>query len=61
MHEVPVEDVKDLDLDVILFQACQHYEADQYEILSDRQRRRPELQPVHTAVGCAVQYWDVHA
>jgi hypothetical protein len=39
VHEVPVEQVRDLDLDCILFQSAQHYLTDQYEMLSDAQRR----------------------
>jgi hypothetical protein len=41
VHEVPAEEVKDLDLDVILFQSRQNYEVDQYEILSAEQRVCP--------------------
>jgi glycosyltransferase involved in cell wall biosynthesis len=40
VHEVPVEQVRDLELDCILFQSAQHYVKDQYEILSDAQRQR---------------------
>ena len=38
VHEVPAEQVRDLDLDCILFQSPQHYLRDQYELLSDAQR-----------------------
>src|SRR5918996_87273 len=35
VHDVPVENVRDLDLHCILFQSKRHYLEDQYEILSD--------------------------
>src|SRR5438105_3021042 len=41
VHNVPVEAVRDLRLDCILFQAHRHYLEDQYEILSESQRRLP--------------------
>jgi hypothetical protein len=47
VHEVPAEEVKDLDLDVILFQSRQNYEVDQYEILSAEQRRLPRVYIEH--------------
>jgi hypothetical protein len=43
VHEVPAEEVKDLDLDVILYQSRQNYEVDQYEILSEEQRELPRI------------------
>jgi hypothetical protein len=39
VHEVPAEQVPDLDLDCILFQSPQHYLRDQYDLLSDAQRQ----------------------
>ncbi len=41
VHDVPVEAVRDLPLDCILFQSRQHYLADQHQLLSERQRRLP--------------------
>ncbi len=46
-HEVPVEQVKDLDLDIILFQAERNYLKDQYEILSESQLRLPKMYLEH--------------
>ena len=39
--EVPAERVRDLDLDVVLFQSRRNYLIDQFEVLSDRQRALP--------------------
>ena len=36
VHEIPIECVRELDLDLILFQSPQNYLADQFEILRDR-------------------------
>ena len=47
MHDVPIDHVKDLELDVILFQHRKNYEIDQYEILSERQRRLPKVYLEH--------------
>lgn len=47
VHEVPVERVPELALDCILFQARQHWEEDQYRVLSERQRRLPRLYLEH--------------
>jgi hypothetical protein len=41
VHDMPVDQVKSLDFDCILFQARQHYLNDQYEFLSESQRRLP--------------------
>lgn len=46
-HYVPAAQVKDLDFDLILFQARQNYEVDQYEIFSERQRRLPRIYLEH--------------
>src|SRR5947209_8638289 len=43
VHEVPVEAVRDLPLDCILFQSHRNYQQDQYDILSDAQRRLPRV------------------
>ncbi|MFL5647937.1 MAG: glycosyltransferase family 4 protein [Chloroflexota bacterium] len=45
--EVPVDQVRDLELDAILFQHRQHWEVDQYELLSPEQRRLPRLYVEH--------------
>jgi glycosyltransferase involved in cell wall biosynthesis len=47
VHDVPIGEVKDLELDAILFQHRKNYEADQYEILSDAQRRLPKIYLEH--------------
>ncbi len=47
MHDVPAGQVKDLDFDLILFQHRKNYEVDQYDILSDTQRRRPKIYLEH--------------
>lgn len=43
VHEVPVEEVPRLDFDCILFQRRDQYERDQFEILSEAQRRLPRI------------------
>ena len=45
--EVPAEQVRDLDLDLIILQSPQNYEHDQYEILSEAQRRLPKIYLEH--------------
>ncbi|HEX5438758.1 MAG TPA: glycosyltransferase [Gemmatimonadaceae bacterium] len=47
VHEVPAEAVRELALDVILFQARQHYLHDQYTVLSAAQRRLPRIYLEH--------------
>jgi hypothetical protein len=47
VHEVPAERVRDLRLDCILFQWRTQYLADQYEILSEEQRRLPRIYLEH--------------
>lgn len=47
VREVPAEEVADLDLDVILYQAPRNWLQDQHEILSDRQRRLPRVYLEH--------------
>lgn len=47
VHDVPMDEVKSLDFDVILFQHQQNYLIDQYEILSEGQRRRPKVYLEH--------------
>ncbi|MCU0492965.1 MAG: glycosyltransferase family 4 protein [Chloroflexaceae bacterium] len=47
MREVPAERVRELNLDVILFQSPQNYQQDQYDILSAEQRRLPKIYLEH--------------
>ena len=47
VHEVPVETVRDLELDCVLFQSRQAYVEDQYAILSEAQRRLPRIYLEH--------------
>ena len=46
-HEIPADEVRDLDLDVILFQSRRNYLEDQFEILSDVQRSLPKVYLEH--------------
>ena len=43
LHEVPAGEVKDLDVDVVLFQSHRHWLEDQHDLLSARQRRLPRI------------------
>ena len=45
--EVPAEDVKDLDLDCVIFQSRKNYLEDQYDILSEDQRMGPRIYIEH--------------
>lgn len=47
VHEVPAEQVRELKLDGILFQSRKNYEHDQFEILSDEQRKLPRIYLEH--------------
>lgn len=47
VREVPVEQVRDLDLDLIIFQTPRNWEVDQEEILSAEQRRLPRIYLEH--------------
>lgn len=47
VFEIPAEEVKNADLDVILFQSHKNYLEDQYEILSDAQQRLPKVYLEH--------------
>lgn len=49
VHEVAAEKVRDLDLDIILFQSLENYQVDQFEILSERQRQLPRIYLEHNA------------
>src|SRR4051812_44959355 len=43
MHEVPADDVRTRDFDVILFQSHQNWLEDQFDILSPAQRTLPRI------------------
>ena len=47
LHEVPAEQVRDLDLDLVIFQTPRNYLEDQYEILTAAQRRVPRIYLEH--------------
>jgi glycosyltransferase involved in cell wall biosynthesis len=47
VHEVPWEQVRNLDLDLIIFQSPRNYEQDQYDILTQEQRRQPRIYLEH--------------
>jgi hypothetical protein len=47
VHDVPAEAVRETDFDCVLFQTRKNYEVDQYEILSDAQRRLPRIYLEH--------------
>jgi hypothetical protein len=47
VREVPAEQVRDLDLDLVLFQTPKNYFQDQFKILSPRQQRLPAIYLEH--------------
>ena len=47
MREVPAERVRDLDLDLVIFQTPRNFFEDQHEILSEEQRRLPKIYLEH--------------
>src|SRR5690242_7437205 len=47
VYEVPAEEVRNLELDCILFQSRQNYLQDQYEILSPAQLKLPKIYLEH--------------
>lgn len=47
VREVPAEEARNLDLDLIIFQTPKNYHEDQYEILSAAQRRLPRIYLEH--------------
>ena len=47
VHEIPSENVKNEDVDLIIFQSKQNYLVDQYDILSPEQRTLPQLYLEH--------------
>lgn len=47
VHDVPAEEVRNLEFDCVLFQSRKNYLEDQYEILSSPQQRLPRLYLEH--------------
>lgn len=47
VYDIPVENIHSLDLDCIVFQSPEHYFQDQYEILSEEQRKLPQIYLEH--------------
>ncbi len=47
VHDVPADEVHKLELDAVLFQSRKNYLEDQYEILSEAQRRLPQVYLEH--------------
>jgi len=47
VHDVPADEVRRLEIDCVLFQTRKNYLEDQYEILSDVQRRLPRIYLEH--------------
>ncbi len=47
LHQVAADEVREMDFDCILFQSRKNYLADQYEILSERQRALPRVYLEH--------------
>jgi hypothetical protein len=47
VHELSAEEVRDTEFDVVLFQHRRNWDVDQYEILSDEQRRGPRIYLEH--------------
>ena len=49
VREVPAAEVRNLPLDLIIFQTPRNYYTDQYEILSDEQRQLPKIYLEHNS------------
>ena len=47
VHDVPAHEVRDLELDCVLFQTRTNYEVDQFELLSEEQSRLPQVYLEH--------------
>src|SRR5262245_1361405 len=47
VHEIPAAEVQHLKLDCVLYQSRQNYLHDQYEILTEAQRRLPKIYLEH--------------
>lgn len=43
VHDVPLDEIQQLHLDLILYQSPTHYLHDRHDVLSDRQRRLPAI------------------
>lgn len=43
VHEVPVDEVADLDVDVVVYQSHRNWLVDRFEILTERQRELPQI------------------
>lgn len=49
VREIPAEDIRNLSLDLIIFQTPQNYQKDQFEILSVEQRKLPKIYLQHNS------------
>jgi glycosyltransferase involved in cell wall biosynthesis len=47
VHEIPAEEIRNLDLDCVVFQSKKNYLEDQYEILSPEQQELPRIYLEH--------------
>ncbi|MBV8695765.1 MAG: glycosyltransferase family 4 protein [Chloroflexi bacterium] len=47
VREVPVEQIRDLQLDLVIYQTPKNYFEDRFEILTDQQRRLPKIYLEH--------------
>lgn len=47
VRDVPAHAVRDTEFDLVLFQSRRHYQVDQYDLLSDSQRRLPRVYLEH--------------
>lgn len=47
VHDVPAQEVQNLEFDCVLFQSEKNYQEDQYEILSESQRQLPRIYLEH--------------
>lgn len=47
VREIPADEVRNLPLDMIIFQTPKNYQIDQYDILSDEQRQLPKIYLEH--------------
>lgn len=49
VKEVPAEEVRNMHFDCVLFQSAKNYHSDQYEVLSEEQRKLPRIYLEHNA------------
>ena len=49
VREVPADEVRNLKLDLILFQTPQNYQTDQFQILTPEQRKLPKIYLQHNS------------